>query len=300
MWHHRGMQPQLSSAVGDDRARRVLRDVFGYSSFRGRQEAIIEAALAGQDSLVLMPTGGGKSLCYQIPALAREGVGLVVSPLIALMEDQVSALREAGVAAAFLNSTLRRAEQNEVIADLRHGRLKLLYLAPERLLQEETQALLREVTISIVAIDEAHCVSQWGHDFRAEYLGLNALKEWFPGVPRMALTATATLPTREEIVARLELDRPRVFVESFDRPNIRYSVQTKSDARRQLLEFLRNHRGEPGIVYCLSRDKTESTAEWLTEQGFEAVPYHAGLPAETRAEHQRRFLVEDSLIVVAT
>ena len=167
----------------------------------------------GDDSLVLMPTGGGKSLCYQIPALVRDGVGLVVSPLIALMEDQVSALREAGVAAAFLNSTLRRAEQNEVIADLRHGRLKLLYLAPERLLQEETQALLREVTLSIIAIDEAHCVSQWGHDFRAEYLGLNVLKQWFPGVPRMALTATATLPTRAEIVARLELDAPRVFVE---------------------------------------------------------------------------------------
>jgi ATP-dependent DNA helicase RecQ len=294
------MQPQYSSAVGDDRARRVLRDVFGYSSFRGRQEAIIEAALAGQDSLVLMPTGGGKSLCYQIPALVRDGVGLVVSPLIALMEDQVRALREAGVAAAFLNSTLRRREQDEVVAALRRGELDLLYLAPERLLQEETRELVRSVRVSIVAIDEAHCVSQWGHDFRAEYLGLNALKEWLPGVPRMALTATATLPTREEIVARLELDDPQVFVESFDRPNIRYSVQSKSDARRQLLEFLRNHRGEPGIVYCLSRDKTESTAEWLTEQGFAAVPYHAGLPAETRAEHQRRFLAEDSLIVVAT
>jgi ATP-dependent DNA helicase RecQ len=282
------------------RPRELLRRVFGYSEFRGQQEAIIDAALAGRDSLVLMPTGGGKSLCYQIPALARDGIGLVVSPLIALMEDQVGALREAGVAAAFLNSTLRRAEQNEVIADLRHGRLKLLYLAPERLLQEETKALLREVTISIVAIDEAHCVSQWGHDFRAEYLGLNALKEWLPGVPRMALTATATLPTREEIVARLELDSPRVFVESFDRPNIRYAVQTKTDARRQLLEFLGSHRDEPGIVYCLSREKTESTAESLTQAGFAAVPYHAGLPAETRAEHQRRFLNEDSLIVVAT
>src|SRR5688572_15854298 len=219
-----------SAPPSDDRARRILRDVFGYSSFRGQQEAIIDAALCGQDSLVLMPTGGGKSLCYQVPAIVCDGVGLVVSPLIALMEDQVSALREAGVAAAFLNSTLRRAEQNEVIADLRHGRLKLLYLAPERLLQDETQALLREVTIAIVAIDEAHCVSQWGHDFRAEYLGLNALKEWLPGVPRMALTATATLPTREEIVARLELDNPRVFVESFDRPNIRYSV--RSEERR--------------------------------------------------------------------
>jgi ATP-dependent DNA helicase RecQ len=284
----------------DERARSLLRDVFGYTAFRGQQEAIIAAALNGEDSLVLMPTGGGKSLCYQIPALVRDGVGIVVSPLIALMEDQVGALREAGVAAAFLNSTLRRAEQNEVVRALRHGQLKLLYLAPERLLQDETRELLREVTVGIVAIDEAHCVSQWGHDFRAEYLGLNVLKDWLPGVPRMALTATATLPTRAEIVARLELASPRVFVESFDRPNIRYSVQSKTDARRQLLEFLRHRRGESGIVYCLSRDKTESTAEWLVEQGFAAVPYHAGLSAETRALHQRRFLVEDSLIVVAT
>jgi ATP-dependent DNA helicase RecQ len=288
------------SPAPDERAQRVLRDVFGYSQFRGPQQAVIEAALAGRDSLVLMPTGGGKSLCYQIPAIVRDGVGIVVSPLIALMEDQVGALREAGVAAAFLNSTLRRREQDEVVAALRRGKLDLLYLAPERLLQEETQALLREVSVSIVAIDEAHCVSQWGHDFRAEYLGLNALKEWLPGVPRMALTATATLATRAEIVARLELDSPRVFVESFDRPNIRYAVQGKSDVRRQLLEFLRNRRGESGIVYCLSRDKTESTASWLVEQGFAAVPYHAGLPAETRALHQRRFLDEDSLIVVAT
>jgi ATP-dependent DNA helicase RecQ len=283
-----------------ERARALLRDVFGYAEFRGQQEQIIAAALEGHDSLVLMPTGGGKSLCYQIPAIARDGVGVVVSPLIALMSDQVRALHEAGVAAAFLNSTLRRREQDEVISALRRGKLDLLYLAPERLLQEETLTLLREVQVSIVAIDEAHCVSQWGHDFRAEYLGLNALKQWLPGVPRMALTATATLPTREEIVARLELDAPRVFVSSFDRPNIRYAVQGKADARRQLLAFLQAHRGESGIVYCLSRDKTESTAGWLVEQGFAAVPYHAGLPAETRADHQRRFLVEDSLIIVAT
>jgi len=290
----------VSPPMRNAAARRVLRDVFGYAEFRGRQEAIIDAAVAGHDSLVLMPTGGGKSLCYQIPAIVRDGVGIVVSPLIALMEDQVGALREAGVAAAFLNSTLRRREQDEVIAALRRGKLDLLYLAPERLLQAETEALLRETTVSIVAIDEAHCVSQWGHDFRAEYLKLNALKDWLPGVPRMALTATATLPTRDEIVARLELDDARVFVESFDRPNIRYTVQTKTDAKRQLLDFLRSHRGESGIVYCLSRDKTESTADWLVQQGFAAVPYHAGLPAEARAEHQRRFLVEDSLIVVAT
>jgi ATP-dependent DNA helicase RecQ len=286
--------------AADARARRVLREVFGYTQFRGQQEAIIAAALAGRDTLVLMPTGGGKSLCYQIPALVRDGVGIVVSPLIALMEDQVGALREAGVAAAFLNSTQRRREQDEVVTALRRGELELLYLAPERLLQPETQALLRDLQIAIVAIDEAHCVSQWGHDFRAEYLGLSVLKQWLPDVPRMALTATATLPTREEIVARLELTSPRVFVESFDRPNIRYTVQTKTDARRQLAEFLRHRRGEPGIVYCLSRDKTESTAEWLVAQGFDAVPYHAGLPPETRAEHQRRFLAEDSLIVVAT
>jgi ATP-dependent DNA helicase RecQ len=301
MWHHRAMHLQHAPAPErEDPARRVLRDVFGYATFRGHQKAIIEAALAGNDSLVLMPTGGGKSLCYQIPALVRDGVGLVVSPLIALMDDQVRALREAGVAAAFLNSTQKRKEQDEVIAALRRDKLDLLYLAPERLLQDETQALLHGLQVSIVAIDEAHCVSQWGHDFRAEYLGLNALKQWLPGVPRMALTATATLPTREEIVARLELDSPRVFVESFDRPNIRYAVQTKTDARRQLLEFLRNHRGEPGIVYCLSRDKTESIADWLVEQGFAALPYHAGLPAGTRAEHQRRFLIEDSVIIVAT
>ena len=287
-------------AAPAERARALLRDVFGYTAFRGQQEQIIAAALDGHDSLVLMPTGGGKSLCYQIPALVRDGVGIVVSPLIALMEDQVGALREAGVAAAFLNSTLRRAEQNDVIRSLRHGELKLLYLAPERLLQDETRELLREVTVALVAIDEAHCVSQWGHDFRAEYLGLNVLKQWLPGVPRMALTATATPPTRSEIVERLELDSPRVFVASFDRPNIRYTVQTKTDARRQLLEFLRHRRGESGIVYCLSRDKTESTAEWLVEQGFEALPYHAGLAAERRAEHQRRFLAEDSLIIVAT
>jgi ATP-dependent DNA helicase RecQ len=283
-----------------ERARALLRDVFGYAEFRGQQAEIIAAALAGHDSLVLMPTGGGKSLCYQIPALVRDGVGIVVSPLIALMEDQVGALREAGVAAAFLNSTLRRAEQNDVVRSLRHGELKLLYLAPERLLQDETRELLREVPVALVAIDEAHCVSQWGHDFRSEYLGLNALKQWLPGVPRMALTATATPPTRAEIVERLELDAPRVFVASFDRPNIRYAVQAKTDARRQLLEFLRHRRGESGIVYCLSRDKTESTAAWLVEQGFAALPYHAGLSAETRAEHQRRFLAEDAVIIVAT
>jgi ATP-dependent DNA helicase RecQ len=292
--------PSDTREVADHAARRTLRDVFGYAEFRDQQEAIIAAALAGRDALVLMPTGGGKSLCYQIPALLRAGVGLVVSPLIALMEDQVGALREAGVEAAFLNSTLRPAEQRGIVTALRERRLKLLYLAPERLLQPETLELLTELPIAIVAIDEAHCVSQWGHDFRTEYLGLNVLRSRFPGVPRMALTATATVPTREEIVSRLELTAPDVFVSSFDRPNIRYAVQIKTEARRQLLEFLQGHRGESGIVYCLSRNKTESVAEWLCGQGFAALPYHAGLANEQRATNQRRFLNEDGLVIVAT
>jgi ATP-dependent DNA helicase RecQ len=283
-----------------DRAQQLLREVFGYESFRGEQRAIIAAAEAGRDTLVLMPTGGGKSLCYQIPALIRGGVGVVVSPLIALMEDQVGALRDAGVNAAFLNSTLTRAEQQSVIADLEQGRLQLLYVAPERLVQPQTQELLRSLTVSIVAIDEAHCVSQWGHDFRQDYLALNELKRIFPGVPRMALTATATPPTRREIVERLELTSPEVFVSSFDRPNIRYHVQSKSDARRQLAQFLDAHRGEAGIVYCLSRNKTESIAESLRKDGFDALAYHAGLPVETRARNQRRFLAEDGVIIVAT
>ena len=291
---------QASLLTMQDSAARVLREVFGYESFRGEQRAIIAATEAGHDTLVLMPTGGGKSLCYQIPALLRGGVGIVVSPLIALMEDQVGALRDAGVRAAFLNSTLTRADQQRVVADLKSGSLQILYVAPERLMQEQTLELLAGVPLSLIAIDEAHCVSQWGHDFRQDYLVLNELKRRFPGVPRMALTATATPPTRDEIVARLELDEPAVFTASFDRPNIRYHVQAKSDARRQLLRFLDNHRGEAGIVYCLARNKTEQTAEWLRTEGFEALPYHAGLPSEVRAEHQRRFVAEDGVIVVAT
>jgi ATP-dependent DNA helicase RecQ len=293
-------QASIPLRAADDSARRVLREVFGYESFRGEQRAIIAAAEAGRDTLVLMPTGGGKSLCYQIPALLRGGVGIVVSPLIALMEDQVGALRDAGVRAAFLNSTLTRADQQRVVADVQSGSLQLLYVAPERLMQEQTLELLASVRLSLIAIDEAHCVSQWGHDFRQDYLVLNELKRRFPGVPRMALTATATPPTRDEIVARLELDEPAIFTASFDRPNIRYHVQAKSDARRQLLRFLDNHRGEAGIVYCLARNKTEQTADWLRTEGFDALPYHAGLPAEVRAEHQRRFVVEDGVIVVAT
>jgi ATP-dependent DNA helicase RecQ len=283
-----------------DDAGRVLRDVFGYGTFRGRQEAAISAALEGRDALVLMPTGGGKSLCYQIPALLREGIGLVVSPLIALMEDQVRALRELGIDAAFLNSTLARREQQEIIDRLRSGTLELLYIAPERLLQPQTLEMLRDASVSIIAIDEAHCVSQWGHDFRHDYLALNQLAEVFPDVPRMALTATATPRTREEIVARLELVEPELCIGGFDRPNIRYAVQAKTDARRQLLQFLGHHRGEAGIVYCLSRKKVESIAEWLGNQGFDALPYHAGLSAETRALHQRRFLNDDAVIIVAT
>ena len=293
-------QASIPIRAAEDSARRVLRDVFGYESFRGEQRAIIAAAEAGRDTLVLMPTGGGKSLCYQIPALLRGGVGVVVSPLIALMEDQVGALRDAGVRAAFLNSTLTRAEQQRVVADLKSGSLQLLYVAPERLMQEQTLELLAGVRLSLIAIDEAHCVSQWGHDFRQDYLVLNELKRRFPGVPRMALTATATPPTRDEIVARLELDEPAIFTASFDRPNIRYHVQAKSDPRRQLLRFLDSHRGEAGIVYCLARNKTEQTADWLRTEGFEALPYHAGLPSEVRAEHQRRFVAEDGVIVVAT
>jgi len=281
-------------------AQKLLRDVFGYDAFRGRQEQAIAAALDGRDALVLMPTGGGKSLCYQIPALLRPGVGIVVSPLIALMEDQVRALRELGIRAAFLNSTLGWRAQQDVIDALRSGELELLYVAPERLLQQETLDLLAAVPISIFAIDEAHCVSQWGHDFRQDYLALNRLRERFPGVPRIALTATATPPTRREIVQRLELDAPELCIGGFDRPNIRYSVQAKTDARRQLTGFLAARGGEAGIVYCLSRKKVESVAEWLSTQGFDALPYHAGLDAETRAAHQRRFLNDDAVIIVAT
>jgi len=279
---------------------RTLREVFGFTRFQGQQEAAIQSALAGQDSLVLMPTGGGKSLCYQIPALLRDGTALVVSPLIALMQDQVAALRELGLNAAFLNSTLKFDEQERVLADLCGARLKLLYVAPERLLQEQTLDLLRQVSISLIAIDEAHCVSQWGHDFRSDYLALNELARLFPGVPRMALTATATAATRAEIVVRLELRDPEIFVGGFDRPNIRYLVQAKTDARRQLLQFLANHRNEAGIVYCLSRKKTETTAEWLVSQGFTALSYHAGLSAEVRAAHQKRFVMEDAVVIVAT
>ncbi len=278
----------------------ILKDVFGYPEFKGQQQAVIEAALHGRDSLVIMPTGGGKSLCYQIPAMLREGTGLIVSPLIALMQDQVMALHELGIEANFLNSSQSFDEMRDVTAKLRQGKLQLLYVAPERLVNEQTRSLLRDIPLSIIAIDEAHCVSQWGHDFRHDYLSLGELGALFPGVPRMAVTATATERTREEIVTRLELDEPDFFIDPFDRPNIGYAVQAKSDPRRQLLQFLQAHRGAAGIIYCLSRKKTESTADWLCEQGFKALPYHAGLATEVRRENQRRFLAEDGLIIVAT
>lgn len=278
----------------------ILKDVFGYRNFRGEQQAIIEAAMDGRDSLVIMPTGGGKSLCYQIPAMLREGTGLVISPLIALMQDQVTALNELGIAAEFLNSSQSFDESQAVIARLRRGELQLLYVAPERLATEQTRALLREIPISLIAIDEAHCVSQWGHDFRHDYLTLSELATLFPGVPRMAVTATATDRTRAEIVDRLELNEPGIFIAPFDRTNISYAVQVKTDSKRQLLKFLQERRGEAGIIYCLSRKKTESVAAQLCEQGFEALPYHAGLDSAVRRENQRRFLAEEGLIIVAT
>lgn len=278
----------------------TLRDTFGYREFRGHQKAVIESAMNGRDALVLMPTGGGKSLCYQIPALLREGTGLVVSPLIALMQDQVRALHELGVDADFLNSSQTPEEQRGVIKRLQQGLLQLLYVAPERLAGEHTRALLRNARLSLIAIDEAHCVSQWGHDFRHDYLTLNELGALFPGVPRMALTATATDKTRREIVDGLALNDPGIFVAPFDRPNIRYLVQPKTDGKRQLQQFLRTHLNEAGIVYCLSRKKAESTAAWLAADGFKALPYHAGLDAATRRENQRRFLADDAVIIVAT
>jgi ATP-dependent DNA helicase RecQ len=279
----------------------ILDRVFGYPAFRGSQAAVIEHVSAGGDVLVLMPTGGGKSVCYQIPALLREGTGIVVSPLIALMHDQVAALRELGVAAAYLNSSLAAAEAAQVERDFQAGRLKLLYVAPERLLTPRFFELLERAPIALFAIDEAHCVSQWGHDFRPEYLGLSVLHERFPDIPRIALTATADAQTRQEIMERLDLGEAEVFAASFDRPNIRYTVVEKTDARRQLLAFLRDgHVGEAGIVYCGSRRKVDETAEWLSAEGFRALPYHAGLNAETRRRHQEIFLREDGVVMVAT
>ncbi|MFN9281708.1 MAG: DNA helicase RecQ [Betaproteobacteria bacterium] len=290
-------------------ALQVLRDVFGYSAFRGGQAEIVEHVGAGGDALVLMPTGGGKSLCYQVPAIVRHrsghGVAVVVSPLIALMHDQVGALEEAGVHAAFLNSTLDGEEARRIERELLSGRLVMLYAAPERVLNPRFLAMLDSLQergrLSLFAIDEAHCVSQWGHDFRADYLGLSALHERYPGVPRVALTATADEHTRQDIVERLALASARRFVASFDRPNIRYAIVEKDNARAQLLRFLRDeHEGEAGIVYCQSRRKVEETAAWLAEEGIPALPYHAGLEPDVRRRHQDRFLREDGLVMAAT
>ncbi|MQY51198.1 DNA helicase RecQ [Rhodocyclus gracilis] len=285
-------------------AQEILQRVFGYPAFRGRQAEIIEHVVGGGDALVLMPTGGGKSLCYQIPALLREGVGVVVSPLIALMQDQVDALLQAGVRAAFLNSTLDFDAVVDTERRLMRGELDLIYVAPERLLTERFIGLLDTLAergrLALFAIDEAHCVSQWGHDFRPEYIQLSRLHERYPQTPRIALTATADALTREEIVVRLGLDSARIFVSSFDRPNIRYTVVERDNPRRQLLDFLAGRRGEAGIVYCLSRKKVDDTAEWLTTQGVKALPYHAGLETATRAKHQQRFLREDGIVMVAT
>ncbi|WP_336321743.1 DNA helicase RecQ [Streptomyces lavendofoliae] len=284
-----------------DDALRVLDKVFGYDSFRGEQREIIDHVVGGGDALVLMPTGGGKSLCYQIPALVRPGVGVVVSPLIALMQDQVDALRALGVRAGFLNSTQGLDERRLVEAEFAAGELDLLYLAPERLRVESTLHLLRRGTISLFAIDEAHCVAQWGHDFRPDYLQLSTLHEQWPDVPRIALTATATRATHAEIATRLNLGDARHFVASFDRPNIQYRIAPKNEPKRQLLELIRGeHPGDAGIVYCLSRASVEKTAAFLVENGIDAVPYHAGLDAGTRARNQSRFLREDGLVVVAT
>ena len=281
--------------------REVLERVFGYGAFRGEQEAIIGHVSGGGDCLVVMPTGGGKSLCYQIPALLRAGVAVVVSPLIALMQNQVDALRQAGVRAGYLNSTLTFGEVRAIEDGARAGRLDLLYVAPERLMGERTLALLDGLRIALFAIDEAHCVSQWGHDFRPEYLQLSVLHERYPGVPRIALTATADAPTRREIAERLGLRDARVFVSGFDRPNIRYAIAPKHNARDQLLRFLdAEHRGHAGIVYCLSRRKVEDTAQWLRGRGYGALPYHAGMGAEERKRHQDAFVREDAVIIVAT
>ncbi len=288
-------------SAGHDAALAVLRTTFGYPAFRGPQAEIINHLIAGGDALTLMPTGGGKSLCYQIPSLLRPGAGVVVSPLIALMQDQVVAMKQVGVRAAFLNSTLDAAGARAVETALVRGELDLLYVAPERITTARCLELLERSRIALFAIDEAHCVSQWGHDFRPDYLGLSVLHERFPAIPRIALTATADPQTRAEIIERLSLRAARVFVASFDRPNIRYTITDKVDPRAQLLRFIRDeHPGEAGIVYCLSRKKVDETATWLAAHDVRAVPYHAGMDSMTRSDHQARFAREEGIVVVAT
>lgn len=279
----------------------ILQTVFGYPSFRPPQDEIIDSIVEGDDALVLMPTGGGKSLCYQIPALVRDGCCVVISPLIALMEDQVNALRLLGVRAAFLNSSLDAASAAKVESSLLERQLDLLYIAPERLSQARMVQLLQQASLSLFAIDEAHCVSQWGHDFRADYLKLSLLLQLFPETPRIALTATADERTRQEIISRLELENARQFIAGFDRPNIRYRIALKHNGKQQLLKFLKEeHAEDAGIIYCMSRKKTEDIAYWLQDEGFNALPYHAGLDTESRSLHQKRFLREEGVIVVAT
>ena len=283
------------------RAEAILHSTFGYSSFRLHQAGIVEALIEGEDVLALMPTGGGKSLCYQIPALARKGTGVVVSPLIALMQDQVDALHELGVSAAFLNSSQSLDEQRAVERKLAAGELDLLYIAPERLLTDRALNLLRDADIALFAIDEAHCVSQWGHDFRPDYRQLSRLPDLFPHVPRIALTATADEPTRQEIIEQLRLENAKKFLSSFDRPNIRYTIETGGSGRERLFNFIReNHEGNSGIVYCLSRKQVEETALALSAKGRTALPYHAGLDASVRRKNQQRFLREDGIVMVAT
>ncbi|WP_423069155.1 DNA helicase RecQ [Devosia sp. CN2-171] len=278
----------------------ILRTVFGHQSFRGQQEDVVRHVSGGGDAVVLFPTGAGKSMCYQVPALARKGVGIVVSPLIALMRDQVEALRQAGVNAATLNSSISSEESSKTFRDLKSGKLDLLYVAPERMVLPGFKSMMQGVPISLIAIDEAHCVSQWGHDFRPEYRELTNLAADYPGVPRIALTATADPTTREDIIERLGLTDARVFTTSFDRPNISYSIVERDNARSQLKSFLARHKGNSGIVYCLSRAKVDTTAEWLNKEGIRALPYHAGMNAKERSANQDAFLKEESLCLVAT
>ena len=291
----------MTSTSTETESLAVLREVFGYESFRGEQAEIIDQVVGGGDAVVLMPTGGGKSLCYQIPAILREGTGVVVSPLIALMADQVAALEAVGIRAAFLNSTLEPYEAQEVERQLGAGEIDLLYMAPERLILSRTVELLKRSPIALFAIDEAHCVSQWGHDFRPDYMGLSVLADAFPDVPRIALTATATRATHQEITERLRMENARHFVSNFDRPNIQYRIEPKDRAKDQLLRLIQSeHPGEAGIVYCMSRKSVESTAAWLSARGVDAMPYHAGLDAAVRHETQVRFLREEGIVVVAT